>query len=110
MRYKEQSLNALCKRILFLCLILEAGTVLYPEANEWFVGKQALLQSAGGGGTGLVGRGAWCKVSGLRVARGLQTKTSDHPRDLCFQNNKKHTGQLALAKIQFEGLDHLPSP
>lgn len=95
-----------------MCLILEAGNVLYPEANELFVGRQGLLGSAGGGGTGLVGSGEGCRARSLaqRVARALQTKTSNCPRDLCFQNNKKHAGQLALAEIQFEGLDRLPSP
>ena len=42
----------------FSCaLSWKQGNVLYPEANELFVGRQGLLGSAGGGGTGLVSRG-----------------------------------------------------
>ena len=51
------------------------------------------------------------KVSRLRELPGAcRPSPLIIPETSVFKTTKKHAGQLASAKIQFEGLDHLPSP
>lgn len=62
-----------------------------------------------GGGQGW---GRQTKMSGLRVARSLKARNSHpsgHPRDLRMVGSSVCSGKkcIALAKICFEGLDHL---